>query len=99
MNPFNFHQSRPGEKQLGDILKKKKDSEGDYIFLIIPEDIGVRANGGRPGAAENSLHFYKAIATISCNHFLPSEKFGWTSISFGKQPIRVVQNQRNLRSQ
>lgn len=61
MNPFNFHQSRPGEKQLGDILKKKKDSEGDYVFLIIPEDIGVRANGGRPGAAENSLHFYKAI--------------------------------------
>ena len=81
MNPFNFHQSRPGEKQLGDILKKKKDSEGDYVFLIISEDIGVRANGGRPGAAENSLHFYKAIATISCNDFLPSEKFGWTTIS------------------
>ena len=57
MNPFNFHQSRPGEKQLGDILKKKKDSEGDYVFLIIPEDIGVRANGGRPRAAENSLHY------------------------------------------
>ena len=81
MNPFNFHQSRPGEKQLGDILKKKKDSEGDYVFLIISEDIGVRANGGRPGAAENSLHFYKAIATLSCNDFLPSEKFGWTTIS------------------
>ena len=33
MNPFNFHQSRPGEKQLGDILKKKKDSEGDYVLF------------------------------------------------------------------
>ena len=31
MNPFNFHQSRPGEKQLGDILKKKKDSEGNVL--------------------------------------------------------------------
>ena len=54
MNPFKSYKTRPGEKHLGELLKQKNDSDGDYIFLLIPEDIGVRANGGRPGAADNS---------------------------------------------
>jgi formiminoglutamase len=80
MNPFQSHKSRPGEKQLGDLLKQKTDSEGDYIFLLIPEDIGVRANGGRPGAANNSSFFYKAISAIQVNEFIPAEKFGWSEV-------------------
>tara|TARA_B110000003_G_scaffold24109_2_gene23092 strand:+ start:784 stop:1758 length:975 start_codon:yes stop_codon:yes gene_type:complete len=81
MNPFRSHKSRPGEKQLGDLLKQKNDSDGDYIFLLIPEDIGVRANGGIPGAAGNSSLFYKAISSIQVNKFIPAEKFGWSEVN------------------
>ncbi len=80
MNPFKSYKSRPGEKQLGDLLKQKNNSDGDYIFLLIPEDIGVRANGGRSGAASNSSLFYQAISTIQVNEFIPAEKFGWSEV-------------------
>ncbi len=49
---------RRGEPRLGEVLplihsaQDLKQSKARYLLIGIPEDIGVRANGGRPGAAK-----------------------------------------------
>ena len=52
MNPFDSYTPRAGERRLGDILRNRPAGEGRYIIVGVPEDIGVRANLGRMGAAE-----------------------------------------------
>ncbi|WDF66584.1 formimidoylglutamase [Flavobacterium sp. KACC 22763] len=46
-----------------------KESEAKYVLLGIPEDIGVRANYGRPGAASAWQCAIKSIANIQHNRF------------------------------
>ncbi|MDQ8014656.1 MAG: formimidoylglutamase [Flavobacterium nitrogenifigens] len=46
-----------------------KESEAKYALLGIPEDIGVRANYGRPGAASAWQCAIKSIANIQHNRF------------------------------
>ncbi|WP_369013843.1 formimidoylglutamase [Flavobacterium anhuiense] len=46
-----------------------KESEAKYVLLGIPEDIGVRANYGRPGAASAWQSAIKSIANIQHNRF------------------------------
>lgn len=46
-----------------------KSSEAKYVLLGIPEDIGVRANYGRPGAASAWDCAIKSIANIQHNRF------------------------------
>jgi formiminoglutamase len=55
----------PGANKV-DFLKK---SEAKYVLLGIPEDIGVRANFGRPGAASAWECAIKSIANIQHNRF------------------------------
>ncbi|KFF05598.1 formimidoylglutamase [Flavobacterium reichenbachii] len=45
------------------------ESEARYVLLGIPEDIGVRANYGRPGAASAWGSAIKSIANIQHNRF------------------------------
>jgi formiminoglutamase len=45
------------------------ESEAKYVLLGIPEDIGVRANYGRPGAASAWESAIKSIANIQHNRF------------------------------
>lgn len=45
------------------------DCEAPYVLLGIPEDIGVRANSGRPGAASAWQSALSAIANIQHNKF------------------------------
>jgi formiminoglutamase len=52
-----------------DILNFLKQSEAKYVLLGIPEDIGVRANYGRPGAASAWESAIKNIANIQHNRF------------------------------
>ncbi|GGF02515.1 formimidoylglutamase [Flavobacterium limi] len=52
-----------------DILDFLKESEAKYVLLGIPEDIGVRANYGRPGAASAWESAIKSIANIQHNRF------------------------------
>ena len=52
-----------------DILDFLKESEAKYVLLGIPEDIGVRANYGRPGAASAWECAIKSIANIQHNRF------------------------------
>ncbi|SNR83824.1 formimidoylglutamase [Flavobacterium sp. ov086] len=52
-----------------DKLNFLKESEAKYVLLGIPEDIGVRANFGRPGAASAWESAIKSIANIQHNRF------------------------------
>lgn len=50
------------------------DSDIRFVLLGIPEDIGVRANYGRPGASSAWLPALESILNIQHNDSLPSEK-------------------------
>lgn len=63
-----------GEKMIvippgADKITFLKESEAKYVLLGIPEDIGVRANYGRPGAASAWQCAIKSIANIQHNRF------------------------------
>jgi formiminoglutamase len=63
-----------GEKMLTtpkniEIVSFLKDCECKYVLLGIPEDIGIRANYGRPGAASAWNSAIKSIANIQHNKF------------------------------
>ena len=63
-----------GEKMIvipkgADKITFLKESEAKYVLLGIPEDIGVRANYGRPGAASAWQSAIKSIANIQHNRF------------------------------
>src|SRR6218665_306654 len=63
-----------GEKMLTipkntDVLTYIKECDAKYVIFGIPEDIGVRANFGRPGAASAWNSAIKSIANIQHNRF------------------------------
>ena len=63
-----------GEKMLtvpkeADLVSFIKSTEAKYVLLGIPEDIGVRANYGRPGAASAWDSAIQGIANIQHNRF------------------------------
>ncbi|RZJ31400.1 MAG: arginase [Flavobacterium sp.] len=70
---------RSGESKFGEtMLTIPKDAsateflascDARYVLLGIPEDIGVRANAGRPGAASAWKSAIKAIANMQHNRF------------------------------
>ena len=63
-----------GEKMIvvpkeADVIQFLKQSDAKYVLLGIPEDIGIRANYGRPGAASAWKSAIKSIANIQHNRF------------------------------
>ncbi len=63
-----------GEKMLvipdgEDVANFLKNSEAKFVLFGIPEDIGVRANNGRPGAATAWDSAIRSIANIQHNRF------------------------------
>ncbi len=52
-----------------DIKTFLKNAEAKYVLFGIPEDIGIRANFGRPGAASGWESALKSIANIQHNRF------------------------------
>jgi formiminoglutamase len=52
-----------------DTIAFLKTSEAKYVLFGIPEDIGIRANFGRPGAASAWDSAIKSIANIQHNRF------------------------------
>jgi formiminoglutamase len=63
-----------GEKMItvpkgSDVISFLKTCEAKYVLLGIPEDIGIRANYGRPGAASAWDSAIKNIANIQHNRF------------------------------
>lgn len=83
--PFTVHDLakvtnfRSGEVKFGekmqtipkdaDVATFLKESEAKFVLFGIPEDIGVRANYGRPGAASAWESAIKSIANIQHNRF------------------------------
>ncbi|WP_125722845.1 formimidoylglutamase [Flavobacterium ustbae] len=84
-----------GEKMLvippgADKVDFIKESEAQYVLLGIPEDIGIRANYGRPGAASAWQSAIKSIANIQHNRFSK----GSNIIILGH--INVAEEMRNV---
>lgn len=52
-----------------DLFEFIKNHEATFVLLGIPEDVGVRANYGRPGAASAWESAIKSIANIQHNRF------------------------------
>ena len=65
--------SRAGEKKLGAVVKtvsnleELKNTQSKYVLLGIPEDIGVRANYGKPGARDAWVIALKSFCNIQSN--------------------------------
>ena len=70
---------RWGETKLGQSLSTLSEGQGlhehpaKYVLLGIPEDMGVRANYGRPGTADAWKAFMDAFCNLQHNHHFSPE--------------------------
>lgn len=66
---------RKGEQKFGELLKFSENLDdlrnlpSKYVIFGIPEDIGVRANHGKPGAAQTWSHFLRSFANTQANRY------------------------------
>lgn len=71
---------RKGETRLGEKVqflassKELQDSDANFVIFGIPEDIGVRANYGKPGTSNAWETFLHAFLNVQENRFLDSGK-------------------------
>ena len=78
-NPWShLYTPRAGEQRLGDALAPR--GEAPFVLFGIAEDLGVRANGGRPGAAESPEGVLRALLNIPCNGWVPAAALSWGGI-------------------
>lgn len=69
---------RRGEPRLGEVLslitseQEFTNSKAQYLIIGIPEDIGVRANGGRPGAAKTWDAFLSHFCSLPWSNSTPT---------------------------
>ena len=76
-----FYRKRSGETRIGETVHKAdgdwktilKECPAKYVLLGIPEDIGVRANFGRPGAATAFKPVLESLLTTQDNVFFNGE--------------------------
>ncbi len=65
---------RPGEKKIGEAINLIQDSiantQGKFVIIGIPEDIGARANYGNPGAQNTWKAFLGKFLTMQANGFI-----------------------------
>lgn len=86
-----------GEKMLtipknADPIEFMKNSEAQFVLFGIPEDIGVRANYGRPGAASAWESAIKSIANIQHNRYSKGSQIIVLGKLNVKQEMKDVQN-------
>ena len=77
MNPIEAFVPRAGEKRLGDVFQAQAPGQGQFVFVGVPEDIGVRANLGRPGAAATPSAVFAALANFPVNDWFTGDQVGW----------------------
>lgn len=73
-----YTSAREGETKIGQrvqcadagILESLEQSDARYVLLGIPEDVGVRANGGRPGAAYGWKATLPHFMNVQSNEYL-----------------------------
>jgi formiminoglutamase len=77
--PWSYlYSPRAGEQRLGDALAPL--GQAPFVLLGAAEDLGVRANGGRPGAAESPEGVFRALLNIPCNGWVRGGELSWGGI-------------------
>jgi len=77
--PWSYlYSPRAGEQRLGDSLAPL--GQAPFVLLGAAEDLGVRANGGRPGAAESPEGVFRALLNIPCNGWVRGGELSWGGI-------------------
>ena len=67
--------TRPGELKFGEKvlfvkgIEELENSKAQYVLLGIPEDIGVRANSGKPGTARAWKACLKSLLNVQANQY------------------------------
>ena len=74
----HLYSPRAGEQRLGDALAPL--GQAPFVLLGAAEDLGVRANGGRPGAAESPEGVFRALLNIPCNGWVRGGELSWGGI-------------------
>ena len=74
----HLYTPRAGEQRIGDSLAPL--GEAPFVLLGIAEDLGVRANGGRPGAADSPEAVLRALLNVPCNDWVRGSDFAWGGI-------------------
>jgi len=71
---LKYTQIRNGESRWGEVLENSPWDRPDvrYVLVGIPEDIGVRANGGVAGAAHTPEAVFRALCNLQSNRWTPS---------------------------
>lgn len=75
-----FLSERPGETKVGQKIKvisgleELKETSAKFVIFGIPEDIGVRANFGKPGTAGAWQVFLKAFLNVQHNQYFNAEE-------------------------
>jgi formiminoglutamase len=92
---FHYTQIRSGERKWGEVLESRSWDHPDVQFVLvgIPEDVGVRANGGNPGAAQTPEAAIRALCNLQENRWTP-KNVGL----LGMVPVADLQEQANAHS-
>ena len=75
-----------------DVIEFLKNCEQKFVLFGIPEDIGIRANYGRPGANKAWESAIKSIANIQHNRFCKGSQIVVLGELDVKQEMEAVQN-------
>lgn len=71
----SFLKSRKGETKFGDVIEEissldeLKNTQAEYVIFGIPEDVGIRANLGNPGACDTWNSFLSSFTNIQSNQY------------------------------
>eukprot|EP00040_Diaphanoeca_grandis_P009123 m.47746 g.47746 ORF g.47746 m.47746 type:complete len:368 (-) comp20564_c0_seq1:42-1145(-) len=78
-DPFVDFKPRHGETHLGETIGPDQYgiTSATHVLVGIPEDIGVRANGGRGGASYTPNMVFKALGNFQSNSFFDGIQIGW----------------------
>ncbi len=92
---FHYTHIRTGERKWGEVLEARSWNHPDVQFVLvgIPEDIGVRANGGNPGAAQTPEAVFRALCNLQDNRWTPNNVG-----LLGMVPVADLQEQANAHS-
>ncbi len=74
----HLYSPRAGEQRIGDSLAPL--GEAPFVLFGVAEDLGVRANGGRPGAADSPEGVLRALLNIPCNDWVRGDVLSWGGI-------------------
>ncbi|MFZ9733169.1 MAG: arginase family protein, partial [Schleiferiaceae bacterium] len=74
----HLYSPRAGEQRIGDTLAPL--GAAPFVLFGVAEDLGVRANGGRPGAADSPEGVVRALLNIPCNDWVRGDLLSWGGI-------------------